>query len=231
MPVLSLPITRAAILAPRAVAAAPPGGGTPTFVQVASNSSTGNNTVNVPTGTLDNDVMIAFGTWANATSTITDPSGWTFVLELVVDASRRLRAYYRVASAEPASYAWAVSPSVTNSIAICSYRGCKTAEPIDGTPVTATVTSATPSVSGITTANDNTMLVMAAYAGGTRNYVDGTSTLGNERADLGGPGTLSLGVFDGVQATAGASGSKSVTLSSSSTTGMMLLGIKPSGGV
>ena len=172
--------------------------------------------------------MIAWHVTSN-NQVITTPSGWTLILESGGAGTERLRSYWRRASSEPASHLWDSNLSNNNSVGITAYRDCiASGSPIDGTPTTNTATNVTVTATGITTSNDNTMLVMGVWVSGTRTFNDGTSSLGNERLD--GVGGISLGVFDGLQATAGASGNETVTLSSSSGWFAQLIGIKPSGG-
>lgn len=85
-------------------------------------------TCNVPAGTLDGDVMLAFEAINGAASA---PAGWTLLhyapggYESGGDDSRSA-SYWRLANAEPASYAFA------NAVGACiaSYRGVDPADPI-----------------------------------------------------------------------------------------------------
>jgi hypothetical protein len=119
--------------------------------------------INVPAGTVLNDVMIAaIGVRPNPTTTITAPAGWTLLrrIDNTNPTAHSLAIYYKVATAaEPASYSWTFSTSTGASGGITSFSGVDINNPVDvdagqNTPLALTHTS--PS---ITTTKANTMLV------------------------------------------------------------------------
>src|SRR5262249_60313865 len=71
-------------------------------------------TINVPAGTVQNDVMVASITVRPSTVTITAPAGWTLIRRVnqATGNSESLAVYYPVAGAtEPANYTGCLSAS------------------------------------------------------------------------------------------------------------------------
>lgn len=198
--------------------------GTPSWVATATIGPTNglSITCNVPTHT-NGDCLIAVWNIANTTATLTPPSGWNFIAEEQPGGTARMRTYWRVASGEPADYAFALTPSITHTASITSFTDTASSSPIDGAPSQNGATSATLTGTTITTSNNNTMLVLVGDTNGARTYTDVSMT---ERSDVDSQyvGTL-------LQVTAGASGSKTATISSSGTWRAQLIGIKPLNGV
>lgn len=217
----------------RTIATLSGGLGTPSFVAKVWAGTNGGTSLApaVPSGTLDGDIMVAFVSISNTTTVLTDATGWTFLEETLPGATQRIRSYWRRAASEPASYTWSISPSAAFGVAVSSIRDClASGTPIDGSVTENTGATATATATGITTANNNTMLVMGAHALGTRSYSASTLTECHDTVGeaLTGPSTF---VAAGIQASAGASGNKDATLSSSSSWGAQLVAIKPRGGV
>jgi hypothetical protein len=206
--------------------------GTPTFINsAAGNTPSANNvTVNVPAGVADGNLLVAVYTNSNAALTVTPPGGWTQIADSATTVTPRLVLYFRIASSEPASYTWNTSASAAQDVLILAYDQMATS-PLDGTVTTNTGTATTATATGLTTTNDNSLLVMAAISQGTRTYSATNLTTEQYDGSSSGGGHVSVGVFDGVQTTAGASGNKTATISSSATWYAMLAAFKPSGGV
>jgi len=123
---------------------------------------TGSITIPVPTGTLQNDVMIAsIGVRPSSTS-ITAPSGWTLVRRTNNGSSNSnsLAVYRRVAgSSEPGSYTWTLSGDIFSAGGMQSFYNIDTSNPVDvenGQTTANGTAHATPSV---TTTVENAMLV------------------------------------------------------------------------
>ena len=121
-------------------------------------------TINKPTGTVQNHVMIASISVRPNTPTITAPSGWTLVRRINNTNSRAssLAVYYKVAGAsEGASYAWTFSTSTGSAGGIQTFSGVDTITPIDvesGQNTASSLNQATPNV---TTTVARTMVVTA----------------------------------------------------------------------
>jgi hypothetical protein len=103
------------------------------FRQTASASATtvSSIAVNVPSGTVDGDIMVAVIMAAAASHTITC-TGWT-VLDAQTSSGPSTATLYRVAAGEPASYtfSWTGGSSANVSGMISSYSGGKISNPID----------------------------------------------------------------------------------------------------
>ncbi|MCR4301274.1 MAG: hypothetical protein NUV51_06660 [Sulfuricaulis sp.] len=122
-------------------------------------------TINVPTGTVARDVMIASVARTSSAVTITPPSGWTQIREVTQTSatSSALATYYRVAGAsEPASYTWTMSVSGFGGAVggIASFSGVdNTVPPYDAEAGNATASSTSHMAPSVTTTLDDGMLV------------------------------------------------------------------------
>jgi MSHA biogenesis protein MshQ len=120
--------------------------------------------INMPAGTVANDVMVASIAVRPDTMVIAAPAGWTLVRETPQGAGNasRMATYYRVATgSEPASYLWTFSGgSATGATGgIASFAGVDTAAPIDAEGGNTTPSSTSHTANAITTTVANTMLV------------------------------------------------------------------------
>ncbi|MBX9904540.1 MAG: hypothetical protein K2Y31_09315 [Burkholderiales bacterium] len=203
-------------------------------VLIALNPAPASNvTINVPAGTLNDDVMIASITWrpcsaisgAACTTSVAPPAGWT-----VVDAvdqttggasGQRLVVYRRVAAAEPASYTWTFGGAPLHAGAvggIVSFSGVDTGNPIVASLGQATASSTSHIANQINTGVvTNTMLVTShgansatvwnAVAGMTE-QVDASSVAVPN--DVG----IALAMNTELRAAAGLTGSRTATFTS-----------------
>ncbi|WP_172597561.1 LamG domain-containing protein [Sulfuriflexus mobilis] len=120
--------------------------------------------INVPTGTIRDDVMIASVAARPASITITAPAGWTLIRKVTQPNANSsvLETYYRVAGAsEPADYTWTFSAAGFTGAAggIASFSGVDTATPIDAELGNPTPNGTTHTAPDITTTQDGGMLV------------------------------------------------------------------------
>ncbi len=216
MPILPAIATRSAVLGRRL--------GTPSLRAVTGTavSSTASKAITTPAGVQNGDVMICVIYIANTTSALTDPAGWTFIRETSPAGTTRQRTYWKVASAEPASYTFGLSPSAAIGGAMGAIIDGHKADPVDPSHTGNTGVSTTSSGTGFTTQYDNTYLIMVSSTSGNRNYT--ASTLTEDFDDA-----ANLAWFSGLQASKGASGNKTATISSAASWGAQLIGIKPSG--
>lgn len=146
----------------------------------------------------------------------TAPSGWTALGGEGTDGNMRTQAYYKVASAsEPSTYTFSASGVTKWRVQMYSYSGVDTASVLDvagsynnGSGSTATATS-------ITTNNDNSLVLHWSMCRDLATFTQSASPSFTERADDGSsPGDdTSMSLGDYTQATAGAVGSVSSTLS------------------
>lgn len=206
------------------------------FRAIATNTPSGsatNTTVTKPTGTVDGDVMIAAIYVEDNVAISAVPTGWTQITNFDHSAvNYDVWVYWKRASSEGANYTWNHT-SAWELGAIASYSGCVAAgDPQDGTVSVNSGTSTTATASSITTATDGAMLV------GIYNSFEGIAAqtaaslpapfTNNERYDA----ADDLYWTDGVQAAAGASGTKALpnALSASNHWGAILVALKPDTG-
>jgi hypothetical protein len=152
-------------------------GPAPIFIGIsyASNTGTVSLPIGVPAGTQNNDLMLAFT--SDAPGTIAGaPSGWTLINQLSGGAYDS-HLYYRVASNEPASYNW---PTTTFPvIAIRTYRGANTANPINSS-ITTTVSSTSCSIPALSeTAAPNEVYIGFWTNNNQNNNLTAPGDLGN----------------------------------------------------
>jgi hypothetical protein len=150
--------------------------------------------------------------------TMSTEPGWTAfsanpVQVTISGATASAYMWYRVASSEPASYAFDNTNTAghTTSCTMAAYRGVDTSTPLDGTPTgnsnpgpTTTVTA-----TGLTTSFTNSLLVMFAPTGQNTTSSSWTSPL-TEQLDA-----SVINWADGIQTSAGATGNKSMITSAS----------------
>jgi PKD repeat protein len=177
---------------------------------IATTADTGL-TIAQPAGTSAGDVLVAcLALNGSSVASTGAPAGWTKFAGVTTISNPRVYGYYKVAGAsEPASYRWGFSSSITSAGGIARYTG---AAGLDGTASTAAGASATSgTVPGVTTSAANAMLVgcMGINSGATTITIAGPAGM-SEAWDLGGKRNE---LDDALQATAGASGSKTWTFS------------------
>jgi hypothetical protein len=205
-----------------------------TFFRSGTTAQNGNGstsvTINVPSGVVAGDVMLA-AVDAEGSGSFTVPSGWSSTG--LFDGTSFIGhsgVYFHVAGAsEPASYTWTLGTTRKAIGRITSYVGVDNASPIQtsanggaSTGTSATAPSITTSVANemvvAGSGDDDTVQSTITAPGGTTKrsevYTSGTGTF------VGGEGV------DFNQATAGATGSKTFTLSSSAAWGTITIGLR-----
>ncbi|HEX7025840.1 MAG TPA: LamG domain-containing protein [Gammaproteobacteria bacterium] len=196
-------------------------------------------TINVPTGTITDDVMIASIAVRPSTVNITAPAGWTLIR--LVDQSggnsNRLATYYRVADgSEPASYTWTFTGAThTGAVGgIASFSGVDTATPIDSEAGQATAADTNHTAPGVTTTVTGGMLVTVhEFSSAVTWAPPGGMTEAIDVASLPTPDTLGLSMemnYEQRSAT-GATGTRTATAASDADVGatqsVALLAIPP----
>jgi hypothetical protein len=165
-------------------------------------------TINKPGGVASGDVLVATIT-AAGTGAITPPSGWTVIKDTTT--TLRQTSYYRVAgSSEPSNWTWSLGSSRLASGGIAAYSGVNTNVPVDAS-ATNSGTSGNAGVPSVTTHFAGDLVVAAVGYTGTwafNSVTPGAST--TERYDVANAGTESEGA-DFIQATAGATPTKTAT--------------------
>jgi hypothetical protein len=172
-------------------------------------SATASIVINKPSGVLDGDVMIAsigYGLGASPIS-VTPPASWTLVRHTQIGVTNMYgnAVYSRVASSEPASYTWTFNKALNLAGGISAYWNVDTTTPIDvetggqGTPASITTTQPGDLLVGTYMSTVNTAFTPPA---GMTERVDRASGASN---------SVTLEQADGIQAVAGATGSKNST--------------------
>lgn len=133
-----------------------------TFVAEAHASNSGTNATtlacNVPPGTANNDVMVAF-TGSSIGTAFVPSAGWTVIGTTgTAGTDVDCKAYFRVASSEPASYTFTGNAVDNQVIQIATFRGVDTAAPMNVAGQSTTVT--TQNVTGPTVTSTATGLVL-----------------------------------------------------------------------
>jgi hypothetical protein len=178
-------------------------------------------TLSKPAGTTPGDLLVSCLTLTGGSVTAA-PAGWSPIASVTGASNPRVFGYYKVATAsEPADYTWTTT-SVTGSAGIARYSG---ASGLDGaaTSDASNIAATSAALPEVTTTTANVMLV------GCMGINSGSTTI---TAPSGLTQAWELGVRvseldDGVQATAGASGTKTWTFSASRAWAGWLVGLRP----
>jgi hypothetical protein len=159
------------------------------------------------------------------TTTITPPGGWTLVRRMDnTTANQNSLAVYRklAGGAEPASYTWTISANTGAVGGILTFTGVNTSTPVNienGQNTANALTHASPSV---TTTLANTMLVTShAFTSAATWTAPGGMTEAVDAASIAVPqtGGISLEINYVIQASAGATGTKTATASNDADVG------------
>lgn len=124
---------------------------------------------NKPTGTVDNDYMLALVKRVSEAAPTTVPTGWTLLADNLVGGGNSVWLYGKLASSEGASYTWTWADSLRTGITIATYRGdFDTADPIDVVSNTAYTTSnTTVRAASVSAAAANSVIVFAGTVHGS----------------------------------------------------------------
>jgi hypothetical protein len=168
-------------------------------------------TINVPTGTLDGDVMVAEIMASIGNTTISTPTGWTQVPTISpkingTTAGIRSAMFYRVANSEPASYQWNFGTSQRGSGVIASFRGVDNTTPGDSVGTNASSTGAAITLPSYTTASNNAWLIGSGALGSSTETITKPAAWTQIAFVSGGQDS---GLYYFPQATAGATGTTS----------------------
>ncbi len=201
----------------------------------AGNDNTASLSVNRPSGVVEGDVMIAVvGWWVE---TLTPPTGWTQVGTTqtwdVSGDSIFARAYYRVAGAsEPGAYAWGMSAANDIACTIAAYSNVDNAAPVSASSAQAQA-SASMTAPSVNAATDADMLLLLGVAGadsaGSRTVTPPAGM--TELSDT--TSLLWIKSYAAQQAltAAGATGSRTATISASTANAAFLISLRPSASV
>ena len=176
-----------------------------------------------PTGTIAGDVMVATVATNGAP---TPPSGWTQQAQANF-STLYLTHYTKVAGgSEPSSYTWTAATSMLEA-GIDTRTGVDTTTPVTGTPTQNGAFAASTAPGSITTGAANALLVMGGFGYALGN--DGTgvswSGSGTERWEENYLNTYFLDAQDEAIASAGATGTRTVTIAGTLGSGSLVLGV------
>ncbi|MGH2725533.1 MAG: hypothetical protein ACRDKS_01005 [Actinomycetota bacterium] len=171
-------------------------------------------TIPAPAGLTPGDVMIA-GITVGGNPTITPPSGWTLIrLDATSEFDLRQAMFWKVVGSEPSSYTFTFSQNQAAAGGIQAYAGVDTANPINahGGKVDNFGRTTAIIAPSVTTTVNNAMLV--GVYGISRNTTITPPSGMTERWDLASTAGPFFATSEGcnqLQATAGATGTKSAT--------------------
>ena len=217
----------------RAASSATAAGITPAFRAAASAASTtGTLTITRPSGTTTNDVLVASISVAPSSVAITPPSGWTLVrrMDNPGPTSSSLAVYYKVAAAEPASYAWGVSGASFAAGGVQGFTGIDTASPIVAENGQSTASSLTHVAPAVTTTLSNAMLVASHAFASSRTWSPPSGMTESFDRPSGANNATGLSVEGSrvLQAAAASSGNKTATAAGNADAGNAhLLALRP----
>jgi len=193
-------------------------GSAPPAVPVFRSQSTVTNgtTVSKPAGVVAGDLLLATLEVDEDPAPVSGPAGWTLLLDTVAaqgtGSAYHAQVWYRVAGAsEPSSYTWTVSGSPWVDVGVLAYSNVNQASPIDVSSGRYVGVTASPSTDAVTTTGTNEMLVALFI-----NYNSGTWTAGSgmtQRYNFD-----SNEAQDALQASAGSTGARTATNSTSGPT-------------
>jgi hypothetical protein len=188
----------------------------------------------VPSGVAVGDFLVA-DVDATGTAAITPPAGWNQLISSQGVGSTFSVVHWRLATAADvagASYTWSLGTSRKAVGRLTSYVGVDTSS--IGTPAVAGTTGTTITFTGVTTPVANSLVLL----GGTTSVASGTvsltppagTTTRVNLATTGGGAQIRGYNGDFIQATAGATGNKTGTISPSTTWGSAMFWVKPAAG-
>jgi type IV pilus modification protein PilV len=209
-------------------------GGNITFVGASSNAVDGATglTISRPAGVVAGHVMVAAFAIQGKPG-VRVPTGWTLIRETLGKNSYEQATYFKVAgSSEPASYTFQpISGSYKMRGGVAAYSGVDTATPVDKEGAKSGTSGNATSSSFNTGFNKdmviNAVMFQSTNAGAT---ITPDASLPNERYDVN-PSNFSHDFADGIQQSAGSTGSK-IAVPSGSNAGWIssLIALKPGGG-
>lgn len=174
-------------------------------------------TIPVPSGTQNGDgLILALAVRGGSGTTVSTPAGWTLILTQNQSTGVRLAIFRRIAASEPASYtvSW-TGGSFDADGAIYAAQNVDALNLVEASNSQGNAASTSVAAPSITTTSANTLLLfIGAAQGGPTWTPPGGET---ERADVqsGGTNKISLTIAEETLASAGATGTRTATISSS----------------
>lgn len=201
------------------------------YRNAALNSSAGTSTltINKPTDTVDNDVMVAIFI-TNGDTAITPPAGWTLTQEQNTQVgiyTARTWTGYKVASSEGASYAFGSATSQRCSGIIVSFSGCDTTTPIDASSGTTNQAGPGAALSITTTVDNTVVLFLTGYDISSQQTITEPGGM-TEAGDTNSAQVSEVAYV--AQASAGATGNKTPQAGPNAGNSAFLIALTPSSG-
>jgi hypothetical protein len=199
---------------------------------VVENASTTSITATLPTDRQYGDVIIAVFLSTATSGQFTGPSGWTQVVAPQYGAAMGIGIYYFVhTEATPATAPVGTQTTAGRMSALCqAWSGVNASTPIDMTPTTASTTATSITIPSVTTTVDDVLVLSAIVidsSSATSTVPSGMTMVADASGGSVGRGGSLASVS---QATAGASGSKTWTVSTSIGLVGVNWGLRPGGG-
>ena len=113
-------------------------------------------TLTKPAGTTDGDFLLTRVALHSGTATVNTLAGWTGFISIVYNTNMHEQLFWRIASSEPASYAWTFSTNARGVAEVVAFTGVNAIDTNNNTNTTATSTLVAPSLTALTA---NEMLV------------------------------------------------------------------------
>jgi peptidoglycan/xylan/chitin deacetylase (PgdA/CDA1 family) len=186
-------------------------------------------TLNKPSGTASGDVLIA-AIEISGTTTVTAPSGWVLIRSTTSGSALTQASYVHTAGAsEPSSYQWQFSSSRLASATVAAYVGVNGTTPVDvssGGSSSGSTSIIAPSLTTTTTGD----LLIGAFGGAANASVTPATGMLEENEQLAGTGNsrLVIELCDQQLGAAGATGTRTATLSKSGANVGQLIALRPS---
>jgi len=192
--------------------------------------------ISAPAGTAAGDVLVAAITADTNPSMASVPAGWTAMVNgLSINSSStsgaKVYLYYHVVGAsDPASYAWTLSAAAKWGGGITGYRGVNNTTPLDApvvTAVDASYNATSITAPSTTTASNGAMVIGGVGCDCAAPMVSAPPSGWTQRWQAAGGQIAELA--DKVQATAGATGTATWTLSAARAVAAWQAALKPAG--
>lgn len=189
-----------------------------------SGASTSTATVTKPTGTIENDLMVAVV--VRESGSLSEESGWTQIFSQSFSGAS-LEVYWKLAGAsEPASSNWPLNNSSPISVSVSSFYNINISNPIGNFTYQANSNSTSMVAPSVTPVTTNDFLL---FIGGISGNIRATAPAGmTEDVDFG-LGNTAVYVAKQLLSGSSATGNKTATLASSSSNAGGLITIRPSG--
>jgi hypothetical protein len=197
----------------------------------ATSITSGSFVINKPTGVTNGDVLFAAVQCNAGAQTITGPSGWTLIRNVAggTGTSVNLSTYYKVisnAAGEAASYTWTVGGNGAYG-EIHRITGADISTPIDDFDGQYNASSTSAAAPSVTSTVANTLLVYVVQAGGGALTGITAQNGMSETWEHLEANSRNQEVATETRATAGATGTRTSTLSSAAASGTQLVVVRP----